>query len=223
MRVPFVVYQPGTLPAGKVNPGRIRNLDFAPTFLDLSGASKPVQFEGKSAWSLINGVLPANEWKLDDFIYEYYWEWTFPMTPGTFSITRGNLKYIQYYGIYDREELYDIASDPEEMHNLIDDAAYLEQKIALRQGLYDGLSDSAGRHVIAYSQRRAIGSVRRMEGGTDAASFPREWFVEPNRLDRADDLLPDSPEKNAAHERGEALFNLPVVGQGNNSTGGSPN
>lgn len=218
VRVPFVVYQPGTVPAGQVNPGRIRNLDFAPTFLDMAGASEPAHFEGKSAWPLMNGSLPAADWKPDDFIYEYYWEWTFPMTPGTFSITRGNRKYIQYYGIYDREELYDIAADPEEMHNLIDDPAYLEEKIALRQGLYDGLADRDGRHVIPYSQRRAIGSVRRMEGGTGAASFPREWYVEPNRLDRADDLIPDSAAKNAAHERGEALYPFPVVGQGNNSS-----
>ncbi|MCP5145764.1 MAG: sulfatase [Gammaproteobacteria bacterium] len=217
VRVPFIVYQPGTVPAGKINSGRIRNLDFAPTFVDLAGADMPAQFEGRSAWSLINGRTPAAQWKPDDFIYEYYWEWTFPMTPGTFAVTRGDLKYIQYYGIYDREELYNVATDPEEMHNLIDEPAWFEKKIELRQALFDGLADNQGRHVIPYSQRRAIGSVRRMKGGTQATSFPEEWSVEPNRLDRGDDFMPDVPAKKAAHERGEPFVPFPVVGSDRNS------
>ena len=47
------------------------------------------------------------------------------MTPTTFAIERDNLKYIQYFGIYDTEELYDLAKDRDEMHNLIDDPAYM--------------------------------------------------------------------------------------------------
>lgn len=215
--VPFIAYQPGAVPAGTVNRGRIRNLDFAPTFLDLAGAPQAEHFEGHSAWGLINGETPEAQWRPDDFIYEYYWEWTFPMTPGTFSITRGDLKYIQYYGIYDLEELYDLADDPDEMHNLINDPAYLDDKIALRQALYDGLADNQQRNVIPYSQRRATGSVRRMEGGTPAADFPEEWYVEPNRLDRLDDIIPDSRAKQEAHDRGEPFAPSPVVGQDNSS------
>lgn len=215
--VPFIAYQPGTIPAGTVNRGRIRNLDFAPTFLDLAGAGQPEHFEGHSAWRLINGETPETQWNPDDFIYEYYWEWTFPMTPGTFSITRGNLKYIQYYGIYDLEELYDLASDPDEMRNLINDPAYLDDKIELRQALYDGLADNQQRNVIPYSQRRASGSVRRMQGGPRAADFPETWYVEPNRLDRLDDILPDSQAKQEAHNRGEPFAPSPIVGQDNNT------
>lgn len=221
VQVPMLVYAPGAVPAGVVNPGRIRNLDFAPTFLSLAGVELPPQFEGQNAWPLMTGATTAAEWQPDDFIYEYYWEWTFPMTPGTFAIVRDNLKYIQYYGIYDIEELYDLSEDPEEMNNLIDDPDYLDAKIELRQALFDQLADRDGRHVIPYTRRYSRGSVRRMEGGTRAADFPADWYVEPNRLDRLDDIFPDSPAKAAAHSRGEALSEFPVLGTGNNSVEGA--
>lgn len=212
VRVPMVMYEPGTVPAGVTNPGRIRNLDLAPTFLDLAGAPQPPQFEGQSAWPLVNGAVKPADWKPHDFIYEYYWEWSFPMTPGTFAIERGNLKYIQYYGVYDTDELYDLSKDPDEMHNLVDDPAYLDAKVELRKALFDQLADRNGRHVIPYTQRLAIGSVRRNRAGTGSAPYPDKWLVEPNRLDRLDDVLPDSRAKEAAHARGAPLFPYPVLG-----------
>jgi arylsulfatase A-like enzyme len=212
VRVPMIIYEPGTVAAGAVNDGRLRNLDFAPTILDIAHAKQPAQFEGQSAWPLINGRIKADAWKPADFIYEYYWEWSFPMTPGTFAIQRGDLKYIQYYGIYDTDELYDLSDDPDEMRNLVDDPRYLDAKIELRRALFDQLADKAGRHVIPYTQRLAIGSVRRGAGGTGAAPYPRSWEVEPNRLDRLDDVLPDSRAKETAHDKGQPFFPFPVLG-----------
>jgi arylsulfatase A-like enzyme len=212
VRVPMVMYQPGTIPAGGINPGRIRNLDFAPTFLDSAGVSRPDYFEGQSAWPLISGSISADAWAPEDFVYEYYWEWSFPMTPGTFAITRGDLKYIQYYGIYDLEELYDLSADPLEMNNLINDPAYLDARVELRRALFEQLADKDGRHVIPYTQRMARGIVRRAEGGTPAGDFPDEWYVEPNRLDRLDDLFPDSRAKAKAHAHGRSLVPVPVLG-----------
>ncbi|MBZ9649114.1 sulfatase [Sphingobium sp. 3R8] len=217
VKVPLVMYEPGTVPAGVVNSGAIRNLDFAPTFLDLGGAQRPSQFEGKSAWPLITGAVAAKDWKAPDFTYEYYWEWTFPQTPGTFAIQRGNLKYIQYYGVYDADELYDVAADPGEMNNLAEDLKYLSTKIELRQALFDQLADRNGRHVIPYTQRQSIGAVRRGRNGTGAAPFPDSWLVEPNREDRLDPIVNDSLAKQAAHDRGEKFIPAPIVGQGTNS------
>lgn len=213
VRVPMIMYQPGTVPAGQTNPGLLRNLDYAPTFLDLAGVDRPPQFEGKSAWPLITGAVTPSEWKAPDFIYEYYWEWTFPMTPTTFSIRRGELKYIQYYGVYDRDELYDLAKDPDEMRNLADDPAYVKEKVALRAALYEQLANRDGKHVIPYTARTSIGAVRRRAGGSGAAPFPSEWSVEPNRPDRVIDMLPDGPMK---PQIGKHL-SMPVVGQGRNS------
>jgi arylsulfatase A-like enzyme len=184
VRVPLVMWEPGTVPAGTVNTGRVRGLDFAPTFLDMAGVKDmPGQFEGQSAWGLIRGATKPADWHPSDFIYEYYWEWTFPETPTTFAITRGNLKYIQYHGVYDRDELYDIAADPTEMRNLAEDPAHLKDKIELRRALYQQMANAKGQHAIPYTQRLSIGAVRRNRNGTGPAPFPEEWLVEPNRVD----------------------------------------
>jgi len=177
VRVPMVMYEPGTVPAGVVNTGRIRNLDYAPTFLDLAGIEKPKQFEGVSAWPLITGKVAAADWKAPDFTYEYFWEWSFPMTPTTFSITRDNIKYIQYYGVYDLEELYDLGKDPDEMDNLVDDPAYRTKLNELRGALYQQLANGEGKHMIPYGQRRSQGNVQRHEGGIGAAPFPKQWSI----------------------------------------------
>ena len=203
IRVPLVVWEPETIPAGVTNPGRIRNIDFAPTFLEVAGVPAPKQFEGKSTWSLMNGSLTAPQWNPPDFIYEYYWEYNFPMTPGTFAIERDGLKYIEYYGVYDTDELYNLRDDPDEMHNLVDERAYQEQKMKLRQALYEQLADRNGRHVIPYGMRQSIGAVRRSKTGTGAAPFPDSWLVEPNRPDRLDGFFPDSPAKLKAHDAGK--------------------
>lgn len=225
VRVPLLVWEPGTVPAGTVNPGAVRNLDFAPTFLDLAGAPRPAQFEGQSAWPLFNGTTRPGEWKAQDFVYEYYWEYNFPMTPGTFAIQRGNVKYIQYYGVYDTDELYDLAKDPDEMHNLIDDPAYAEMKVTLRKALYEQLADHGGRHVIPYGMRQSIGSVRRNRAGTGAAPFPDKWLVKPDMPDRFDDIIADGPIKQRAHAAGQPLVpSIPLRDQMNREipTEGTP-
>lgn len=211
VRVPLLVWEPGTVPAGQTNTGRVRNLDFAPTFLDVAGAPRPPQFEGRSAWGLMNGSVKAADWTPQDFVYEYYWEYNFPMTPGTFAITRGNVKYIQYYGVYDTDELYDLAKDPNEMHNLIDDKAYLPLKIELRKALYEQLANHDGKHLIPYGMRQSTGTVRRNRNGTGAAPFPEKWLVEPNRNDRFDDIVPDSLAKQQAHDAGRPLVPSPPL------------
>lgn len=206
VRVPMIVYAPGLAPTGLVNPARVRNLDLAPTFLDVAGVSAPEHFEGVSALPLASGKVKAKDWDAPDFVYEYYWEWTFPQTPTTFAIERDGLKYIQYHGVWDIEELYDLTKDPEEMRNLIDDPDYFEEKIALRKALFDKLKNSGGLHNIPYSARTAEGVVQRDEDGPKAAPFPEKWLVEPNRPDRLNGIFPDTPEKLKAEERGEAYF-----------------
>lgn len=213
IRVPLLVWEPGTVPARTVNPARIRNLDFAPTFLDVARAQQPRQFEGTSAWKLWEGKLAASNWKPGDFTYEYYWEYTFPMTPGTFAIERDQVKYIQYYGVWDTDELYDLKSDPDEMHNLINDPAWASRKQELRKALYAQLANSEGKHVIPYGMRETIGAVRRNVDGAHAADFPADWYVKPNPTDRFDQIQPDGPAKWKAHAAGKPLIYTPPLSE----------
>lgn len=213
VRVPMVAYAPGLLPKGAVNETRIRNLDIAPTFLDIAGVKAPPQFEGRSVLPVATGAVTAKDWPEDDFVYEYYWEWGYPQTPTTFAIERGRIKYIQYHGVWDLEELYDLAKDPDEMRNLIDDPAYLTTKIALRASLFDKLANDKGEHVVPYTQRYSSGLVLRDKDGPPAARFPEQWLTTPDRPDRMNGVFPDSPEKAAADKAGAAYVWRPKAPQ----------
>ncbi len=203
IRVPMIVYAPGLTPAGVTNPVRVRNLDLAPTFLEIAGLRRPGQFEGKSFLDVASGRVTPEQWNAPDLIYSYYWEWTFPHTPTTFAIESGRVKYIQYHGVWDTEELYDLSTDPDEMHNLIDEPSWLQTKIEMRRKLFAGLANSKGEHLVPYTQRYSSGIVWRNEQGAEAAPFPDNWLKAPNRPDKLSGALPDSLAKLGVSEAGK--------------------
>lgn len=176
VRVPLLMYAPGLVPGGQVIKPRVLNLDIAPTILDMARVPAPPQFEGRSFMPLATGAIPAMAWKDKDFIYEYYWEWNFPQTPTTFSIVRDGIKYIQYHGVWDLDEVYDLNQDPNEMRNLTDDPNYAERKRELRASLFSQLANNKGEHVIPFSQRTSAGNILRNEAGSKATDFPPAWL-----------------------------------------------
>ncbi len=194
MRIPLLLYAPGAVAEGTVVRSSVTSLDFAPTFLDCAGVPAPSQFEGRSVLPLALDAISAEDWD-EDVFYEYYWEWNFPMTPTTFAIRTRNFKYIQYHGVWDVEELYDLQADPTEMRNLIDDERYSDTKVDLRRRMYEGLTDSSGHHVIPYTPRSNAGVVFRHRDGTATASFPESWHRRPEDRDLMDGLVPDGPLK----------------------------
>jgi len=170
MRVPFLAYGPGLFSAGTVVESLAANLDIAPTVLDIAGIeTMPKQFEGIS-------LLAARE--REEFLYEYYWEYDFPHTPTTFAIRTPNYKLIQYHGVWDTEELYDLANDPREMTNLIHDPDLAEIKTSLRHRLFELLENRDGEHVVPYTEKLDTGAVLRHRGRSKAAEFPEVWLRE---------------------------------------------
>lgn len=178
VRVPMIVHGPGIEKGVRLD-ARIRNLDLAPTCVDLAGVEAPAQFEGQSVLSLLQGKQSLSNWKQDDFVHEYYWEWAHPMTPTTFSIISGNYKYIQYHGIWDRNELYDLAKDPREMRNLINAPELAGVREQLRHELFERLQSSVGDRRVPYSMPENLGFVFRNAAGTPPADFPAEWELQP--------------------------------------------
>ena len=85
----------------------ILNLDIAPTILELAGIAKPANMQGRSFLGLLKGQNPT-AWR-DKIFYEYYWEYSFPQTPTIFSIRTDRYKYIFNQGVWDANELYDLA------------------------------------------------------------------------------------------------------------------
>jgi arylsulfatase A-like enzyme len=113
-------------PAGIAAPGRrvdafVSEADFAPTFIELAGVAADRAFTGASLVPFLRDEPPA-EWR--DAIHtqcngvELYYTQR--------SVMTRDVKYT--FNGFDQDELYDLRSDPHELHNLADDPAYAEVK-----------------------------------------------------------------------------------------------
>ena len=193
MRVPLLAMGPG-FERGKVVEEVVANLDIAPTMLDLAGVDQPGQFQGRSFKQLANGEELSKPWN-NEFAYEYFWEYDFPQTPTTFAVRTDQYKLIQYHGVWDREELYDIVKDPKEMNNLVDDPDMIEVKVALRKRIYELSANQRGEHVVPYTERKHRGATFRDINSIEAANFPVEWLRKGDEVDLRELNYDDSREK----------------------------
>ena len=174
MRVPLLAMGPG-FESGKTVTEVVANLDIAPTILEIAGVERPEQFQGRSFTKLGSGEALDEPWN-NEFAYEYFWEYDFPQTPTTFAVRTDKYKFIQYHGIWDREELYDMEADPREMNNLVNDPTMEETIVALRKRIYVLSGDTKGKHVVPYTERKNVGLRLRDLTAKKAADFPDEWL-----------------------------------------------
>lgn len=144
MRVPMLAYAPGLIKAGSTITPMVRNIDIAPTILDLAGAKTTIKMDGRSVLPLLQGK-PVS-WPTE-MLYEYYWEYAFPHTPTTFALRDQRYKYIYYHGVWDTEELYDLHSDPHERSNLFGDPDYKERAQAMKSRMWDLLEQTGGMSI----------------------------------------------------------------------------
>ena len=112
IRVPTVVSWKGHVPAGTESHFAFAFWDYLPTFAELLGRELPVKSDGISVLPMLTGKKGQKE---HDFFYFEFHELN-----GRQAVIRGNWKLlhlnIQKEPVY---ELYNIASDPSEVHNVI--------------------------------------------------------------------------------------------------------
>lgn len=144
IRVPMLAWAPGLIASGSSIDHLVRNIDVAPTLLDVAGVPRPKDMDGRSVVSVLKGKRGLDPAEL---LYEYYWEYAFPHTPTVFALRGDRYKYIYYHGIWDVNEFYDLATDSLELHNLIDVPAYQDQIRAMRSRLFDRLQASGGMQI----------------------------------------------------------------------------
>jgi len=190
IRVPMIVSAPGRFLENTTVPAQVANLDIAPTILDLAGADIPEPFEGQSFRGLADGSTNPAEWR-EAMLYEYFWEFNFPHTPTTFAIRTNDYKLIQYHGIWDTDELYDMRADPQEMNNLIEDRDYLVTIVELRRQLHALLTNNEGRNVVPYSFKYNQGAVFRNRQASPTAAHPPNWLREGSEADLVDFKITD--------------------------------
>lgn len=197
MRVPLVAYAPGYFKPGTTVDNMVANIDIAATVLDMAGAKKqPEQFEGQSFLPLALGK-EVDDWR-DELVYEYYWEFNFPHTPTTFALRTDQYKLIQYHGVWDTEELYDLKNDPNEMHNLINDPKHKDRVADMRYRLFSGLENNQGEHVIPYTEKYTHGAVYREKNRSKAADFPEPWLKQEGDENLTDFFVP-KPQRGGDH------------------------
>ncbi len=139
IRVPLLAWAPGWIAPGTTVDALVRNIDLAPTFLDLAHTSTSIDMDGTSFLDLLAGRAGGGAGR--EFLYEYYWEYAFPHTPTTFALRGDRYKFIYYHGVWDTEELYDLATDPQERVNLVEVPALRDTVNAMRSRLFDRLAD----------------------------------------------------------------------------------
>lgn len=128
MRVPFIARWPAGIPAGSVTDAMVLNIDIAPTLLAVAGARIPSHMQGRSLAPVFENPSAALR---DQFFYEYFWEKQAPRHPTTYAVRTRSGKLIVYPENPEWNELFDLAKDPFETTNLINDPAHAVNKAHL--------------------------------------------------------------------------------------------
>jgi N-acetylglucosamine-6-sulfatase len=170
MRVPLVGVCPGLWEPGTRLQQVVANIDIGPTILEAAGLRTPSQMDGRSFLQLAAGRLDPGKWR-KNLLYEYYWEYNFPHTPTTFALRTQRYKFIQYHGVWDIDELYDLQLDPDEQHNLIFASEHQQRIKQMRADLHEMLA-KADANRVPFSHKRSMGANLRSESGSRAAEFP---------------------------------------------------
>jgi N-acetylglucosamine-6-sulfatase len=117
-RIPLIVRYPAVARAGVQRTALVQIIDIAPTVLELAGAADTVARQGESLAPLLRGEEPP--WR-SAVLIEYYSDRVFPriLTMGYQAVRTERYKYIDYLELQDADELYDLATDPFELNNII--------------------------------------------------------------------------------------------------------
>jgi arylsulfatase A-like enzyme len=123
LRTPLLVRWPGVTKPGSATSQIVSLLDFAQTFLDITGATAPADMQGRSLVSLCKGETPG-DWRKS--LYYHYYEFPVPhRVRPHYGVITDRFKLVHYYKPdVDDWELLDRQKDPLETKNYYSDPAY---------------------------------------------------------------------------------------------------
>jgi N-acetylglucosamine-6-sulfatase len=181
MRVPMLMRCPSLFPAGSRMEQVVANIDIAPTMLAAAGLVAPDGMAGSNMLPLAQtgangGAVP---WRTE-LLYEYYWERNFPQTPTVHALREDRYKYMHFHGIWDLDELYDLAADPHENDNLLARPGHEDLAERMSAKLFRLLERSDGMQIPLSAdagQRNALRDPK----GSPQAPFPGVFFGAPEK------------------------------------------
>ena len=132
LRTPLLVRWPGVTNPGSATDRLVSNIDMAPTFLEMAGAVAPASMQGASVVPLLAGRTPA-DWRTSAY-YHYYESLATHNVPEHYGVVTDTHKLIRY-PLTDEWELFDRATDPQEVQSVHDDPAYAQVRAELEAEL----------------------------------------------------------------------------------------
>ena len=97
LRTPLLIAYPGHIQPGTVCNKLVQNIDYAPTFLDLAGVSKPKELPGRSLTPLFKAGDKVKGWR-SSIYYHYYDYPTYHMVRKHDGVRTDRYKLIHFYG-----------------------------------------------------------------------------------------------------------------------------
>lgn len=142
IRMPFLMRYPREIAAGSVRGELLTNLDFAPTLLDYAGLPAPAEMQGVSGRAMIRGEA-APDWQQS--YYYRYWDHGGHNVCAHYGVRTMTHKLVYFHpaavswgGRVNAEprlapywELFDLARDPNELHNVYGEPAYASAQARL--------------------------------------------------------------------------------------------
>jgi choline-sulfatase len=180
-RIPLIIRFPDSWQAGTIRPEPVNLIDLMPTFLDLAGVpnNKRLPYDGRSLMGLLDGTDAAG------------WE-TFSenhsdsmIEAPCLMLRRGPYKYVYIHGY--KDQLFNLAEDPDEWHNLVDDPAFAQTASELKARILEKFDPDEihARVMDSFHRRMLIAEAMRRNG----TSWDPEPHFDPSR-NSLDQYLP---------------------------------
>lgn len=134
-RTPLIVWAPGRFEGGRHLDGLCQQMDIAPVIMELAGIETPAHWEAESLMPALRGEA----WEGREYVFcEHPRD---PILTGTewMTMVRDRQWKLVHYVDSTEGELYDLASDPGEHHNLWHDPGCAARKEGLLGALRDWL------------------------------------------------------------------------------------
>jgi N-acetylglucosamine-6-sulfatase len=152
--------------------------------LAAAGLEAPDGLAGSNMLPLVT-VPPASggaaevPWR-KELMYEYYWERNFPQTPTVHALREDRYKYIHFHGIWDLDELYDLAADPHENDNLLARPGHEDLAERMSAKLFRLLEETNGMQIPLSADAGERNELRDPNGPA-MAPFPPSFFRPPHK------------------------------------------
>ncbi|EPR68703.1 sulfatase-like hydrolase/transferase [Cyclobacterium qasimii] len=156
VRVPLIVMDP-RLKKQTDSKEMAANVDVPSTILDLAGLDIPEGYQGKSLVPVIKG----EKLNRDTVLIEHLWD--FENIPPSEGLRTADWKYFRYINDKSIAELYNLAEDPMEINNLLNDPRYAS-KVAQFDKTLDAMTSRFSNNSTAAPVNMHIEMVRRPSG-----------------------------------------------------------